>query len=64
VKNPKKVILISDDLIKNIKNKYYFLEEVLDDMKNSLVSSYDYDFKKLKLISEKLTYNLSDSSKI
>jgi hypothetical protein len=40
------------------------LEELLDDVKNSPVNSYDYDFKKLKLISEKITYNLNDSSKI
>jgi hypothetical protein len=39
------------------------LEEVLDDVKDSPVGSYDYDFKKLKLISEKITYNLSDTSK-
>ena len=64
VKNPKKVMLIKDDLVKNLDNKYYFLEEVLDDVRNSPNSSYDYYFEKLKKKTKDITNNLSTKSKI
>lgn len=64
VRNPTKINLVSDEIIKNIDNKYYFLEEILDDVKKSWIKSYDSYFLDLKEKTEKITNNLSDSSKI
>lgn len=64
VKNPKKVKLISDYIISDIDNKYYFLEELKDDLKNAWSKDYDNDFIKLKSLSKSITYNLSNNSKI
>jgi hypothetical protein len=64
VKNPTKVNLISDEIIKNIDNKYYFLEELVDDVRTSWVSSYDKYFLELKSKTEKITNNLDENSKI
>ena len=64
IKNPKKVNLISDSIIKDIDNKYYFLEEILDDVKKSGSNSYDSYFTELKILTEELTENLNQESKI
>ena len=55
VKNPNKVKIISDDIIKNVENKYYFLEEIKDDKINIQDRDYDNDFIMINELSEGLT---------
>ena len=55
VKNPIKIKLISDYIIRDLKNKYYFLEEIKDDKRNIESIDYDNNFKILKELSEWLT---------
>ena len=64
-RNPKKIKIISDNIIKDIENKYYFLEEIIDDKINIQNKDYDIDFKLLKDLSEWLTLGLkSEEEKI
>jgi hypothetical protein len=46
-----------------LKNKYYFLHLLKDDLKN-ISKNYDKDFLALKNVSQRLTYNLSEKNKI
>lgn len=62
--NPKKVKLISDDIIKNINNKYLFLKEIKDDKIKLFNNDYDKTFTEIKNISVNLTKNLTKEEKI
>jgi hypothetical protein len=57
--------LISDDIINDISNKYYFLHLLKDDVSQVKYSiNYDENFIDLKNQTKNIIYNLSEQSKI
>jgi len=64
VKNPKKVRLIDDKIISDIKNKYYLLEEIKDDFRIRQNWNYDKEYLQLKTFSQNLTKNFTQEEKI